>query len=570
MPEITISEVSTFAVLRSKFWERLQEEKELGGSTLIFVNHLLATVFSGGLCSLKQRILGHEFSSLDFDKLYRRWIARREQLSAEELLEFRQKSEGFAYKPLISVLMPVYNTPEKWLRLAIESVLGQAYQNWELCIADDASTRPSVRDVLEEYKLRDSRIKVVYRPVNEHISASSNTALDLCEGEFVALMDHDDELAPHALFEVAQVLNNEREIDLIFSDEDRITARGVRRDPYFKQGWDPVRFLGQNLISHLGVYRTEVAKKVRFRKGFEGSQDWDFALRFVEASSPEKIRHISKVLYHWRLIPGAVSFTAETKIDAFSAAERAVSEHIERIGRRAEVKQGGSCIEVMPLLTREMKVFVHCVGDMQAPAELVSGGSTFIQQVSEISEADVIVIASAPLAQESELQHLLAWLESPSVAVACGRVLASDGTIDNLGFQLSSNDCLRKRWNGLPGESAGAFAGAVIAQEVAIPSACFLACKRQCIDVDAVSTLTSAQSVLNFALDLAVIAAKKKKKIVVDPRFTTIASSEMVAMKVSTVKPELQELLELRCRELQNTNLDSANPGYALAFSKYA
>lgn len=273
-------------------------------------------------------------SRWELNRRYSAWAKRHDTPCAQEIAEASEQSQHFEYRPLISVLMPTYNTPERWLRRAIETVMAQSYQNWELCIADDASKRPSVGPLLEQYAALDSRIRVVRRLTNGHICEASNTALEMARGEFVALMDHDDELSPNALFEVAKALNKNRTFDLIYSDEDRIDGLGHRADPYRKPDWQPELLLEKNFVSHLGVYRTELVRKLGgFRKGFEGSQDWDLALRVSEVTAPERIYHIAKVLYHWRLQPGSVSYDPSTFERARLAGQKAVDEYNQRLLR---------------------------------------------------------------------------------------------------------------------------------------------------------------------------------------------------------------------------------------------
>ena len=199
-------------------------------------------------------------------------------------------------------------------RKCIDSVLDQTYDHWELCISDDASTDPAIRKCLESYQAKDDRIKVVFRQENGHISLATNSALEMAEGEFIALLDNDDELPPFALYEVAKVLNIHPELDLIYSDEDKIDADGNRFDPHFKADWSPDTLMGNNYISHLGVYRTSIVKKFGgFRKGYEGSQDYDLVLRVTEQIPADHIYHIDRVLYHWRTIPGSTASNGEAK-----------------------------------------------------------------------------------------------------------------------------------------------------------------------------------------------------------------------------------------------------------------
>ena len=271
---------------------------------------------------------------------YENWINVYDRHTPESLSALAVNAGSFVRQPLISVVMPVYNTPEKLLARAVESVTAQAYPRWELCIADDASTEPHVRPLLERYAASDRRIKVVFREQNGHISAASNSALALATGEWIALLDHDDELAPHALYEVAAMLNACPETDLVYSDEDKIDPDGHRHNPYCKPDFLPDLFTGQNYISHLTVYRAALVRELGgFRVGYEGSQDWDLALRFIERTKPERIRHIPKVLYHWRAVAGSTAFRPGEKTYYVEAARKALSEHFARCGEPVEILQ---------------------------------------------------------------------------------------------------------------------------------------------------------------------------------------------------------------------------------------
>ncbi len=220
----------------------------------------------------------------DRDKYtYQKWVEAYDTLSADDIAKLRRLSASLAKRPLISVVMPVYNTELRWLRAAIESVRSQLYPDWQLCISDDASTCPGVREELRKYAEIDDRIKVFFRQDNGHISANSNSALTLAQGEYIALLDSDDILPNHALYCIAEEINAHPEADLIFSDEDKINEQGRRFEPYFKPDWNEALMLSQNAFSHLGVYRRSLVEQVGgFRVGFEGSQDHDLLLRCAE------------------------------------------------------------------------------------------------------------------------------------------------------------------------------------------------------------------------------------------------------------------------------------------------
>lgn len=271
---------------------------------------------------------------------YYKWIQGNDTLSDKDRSLIRNHIKSFDSNPKFSVLMPVYNTKGEYLRQAIDSVLGQLYENWELCIVDDSSTSTEVHNILREYEEKDSRIRPSFRQENGGISACTNTALEMASGDWIVLLDHDDLLSEHALYLVTDVINENPNAAIIYSDEDRIDSEGRRSAPYFKPDWDYDLFLGQNLISHLGAYRTDLAQKVRgFREGFEGSQDWDFALRVVEIIRESEIYHIPFILYHWREIDA--SFSNSSSELARDAAQRLVNEHFERTNQSARANSEG-------------------------------------------------------------------------------------------------------------------------------------------------------------------------------------------------------------------------------------
>ncbi len=272
---------------------------------------------------------------------YTTWVARYDTLDDTQRNNIRQAIKTFAKRPLISIVMPTYKSPLEYLEQAILSIQNQLYPYWELCIADDASDDPQLTALLQQYANGDSRIKITFRSENGHISVASNSALALATGEFIALVDHDDLIPEHALFWVIDAINKNPTAALIYSDEDKLSEEnGTRINPYFKSDWNHELFLGHNMISHLGVYKTDIMRDIGgFRVEFEGSQDYDLALRFIEKISPEQIIHIPKVLYHWRILNGSVAKNIDTKPYASIAAEKAVNEHLQRCKLNAHVKR---------------------------------------------------------------------------------------------------------------------------------------------------------------------------------------------------------------------------------------
>ncbi|MEY2169641.1 MULTISPECIES: glycosyltransferase family 2 protein [unclassified Rhodanobacter] len=266
---------------------------------------------------------------------YRRWLESHDRASV-----LSSSGGSVQQQTLISVLLPVYNTPPDVLIACLESVLAQTCGRWELCISDDASTRRDTADVLVRYAGRDPRIRIEKRASNGHISAATNTALAMAGGEFVALLDHDDLLHPDAILEVVTAACANPEWHLIYTDEDKLDRRGRRSDPYFKPDYNPELLTAQNYISHLGVYRTAIVRELGgFQIGYEGCQDWDLALRFCERVGASAIGHIPKVLYHWRM--SATSTAEDTSVKPYvqQVAMKVLTDHVRRVRPGASVRR---------------------------------------------------------------------------------------------------------------------------------------------------------------------------------------------------------------------------------------
>lgn len=272
---------------------------------------------------------------------YGAWIDRYDRLRPADRAAIRAHLGRMAYTPLISVVMPVYAASPKLLEAAVASVRAQLYPHWELCIADDASPGDAVWATLSRLAKADPRIKAVRRSENGNICAATNSALELATGAFVALMDHDDILPERALYEIAALLQDHPDADLIYSDEDKIDGAGRRYEPHFKTDWNPELILAQNMVSHLGVYRRSLLEQLGgLRVGFEGSQDYDLALRVSELTTRDRIHHIPWVLYHWRQEGGPQTFSQGQMDRCADAAQRAVAEHLHRTGQTHVTVEG--------------------------------------------------------------------------------------------------------------------------------------------------------------------------------------------------------------------------------------
>jgi O-antigen biosynthesis protein len=270
---------------------------------------------------------------------YQFWL-RANRLRPSRVHAIARESRTLEYRPTISIVMPVFNTPVGWLESAIDSVIAQAYPFWELCVVDDGSTSAHVDSVLHAAEKRDARITVSRSTANEGIARASNRGLERASGDFVALLDHDDTLAPDALFEVAKQLNRNRSLDLVYTDHDVRTSRGRRVQPFFKPDWSPDLLLSMNYITHLCVYRRSVLTTLGgFREGVDGSQDYDLLLRVSEQT--DRIAHIRKPLYSWGQSADSAAANPLSKSYAHEAGRRALRDALERRGIDGDVLDAG-------------------------------------------------------------------------------------------------------------------------------------------------------------------------------------------------------------------------------------
>ena len=270
---------------------------------------------------------------------YQKWIVRH--LPGSKELE-RQRREKFEYQPKISIVVPLYKTPEKYLRQLVDTVKEQTYPNWELCLSDGSGENSPLTSFLKKLEAEDERIRVVYNEKQLQISENTNAGIEIATGDYIAFADHDDELTPHALFECVKALNKNRDIRLLYSDEDKMSMDGHKFfQPHFKPDYNPDLLCTVNYICHLFVVKREIIDKVGvFRSEFDGAQDYDFIFRCVEAVDPSEIYHITKILYHWRCHEDSTAENPESKTYAFEAGKRAIEEHYRRTGINAEVLQG--------------------------------------------------------------------------------------------------------------------------------------------------------------------------------------------------------------------------------------
>jgi O-antigen biosynthesis protein len=379
---------------------------------------------------------------------YEHWAGRRDQSLA--------KAPAVGEGPRVSVVMPVYNTDLQFLASAIESVRAQKYRNWQLCIADDASTDPGVAALLQRFAALDQRIRVTQLDANAGIAGASNRAAELADGEFVALMDHDDVLHPEALNVVVRELARFPEVKFLYTDSDHLDANGRRCNPFFKPGYDYSRFLGQNYLNHLTVIRRDLLKECQgWKAGYEGSQDYELYLRVIEKIDESEILHVPEVLYHWRDVPGSVARSNLGR--AVQAARLAIRHHFERAGIDAGVKGCPHAILYnriewpLPTAGVQLVLYGDCRSDLEEARSALSGAGeqlplhispivgtgnqreliAALNEIVSTSESDFLCFMDARLRPASKewLQRLASIADRAEVGIVTGKLLRSDGRL---------------------------------------------------------------------------------------------------------------------------------------------
>lgn len=404
----------------------LNTRRGRGHSLSSAVSLVLRTMRHGGLrklaADLRRVDQGGHFAAVD----YRRWIDVNDAFGPAERELMAQRLERLSTKPRISVLMPVYNPPEHVLRAAVDSVVAQVYDNWELCIADDCSTANHVAPLLRELAAGDPRIELVMRPENGHISAASNSALDVASGEWIAMLDHDDVLAPNALAEIVLTIDKHPNAEIIYSDEDKIAASGERYEPYFKPDFSRELLRSQNYINHLAAYRAATVRAVGgWRTGFEGSQDFDLNLRMIETVHPSSIHHIPKVLYHWRAMDGSTALDGGEKSYAYLAGQRALQEHLRRVGMAGEVAEvpGTQLYRVRPALA-EPHPLVSIIVPTRDRLNLLRACVSSIREKTTYSPYEIVIVDNGSVEPETAA-YFAQVAKDPAI-----RVLRDDGAFN--------------------------------------------------------------------------------------------------------------------------------------------
>ncbi len=539
--------------------------------------------------------------------------ARRSESPSDPVLLAAEASR-LEYRPLISVLVPVYETDPRYLRLAVDSVLAQAYPEWELILCDDGSKRADTGAVLKEIALLDPRIQVHYLGLNSGIATATNTALAKARGEFVAMLDHDDELLPAALLEVARTLNADRSLDVIYTDQDYVEADGSFAQAFYKPDWSLEMFCGVMYVGHLLVVRRALADAVGgFDPAFDNVQDFEFMLRLGEKT--ERIAHIPKILYHWRKIPGSVAFGGNEKSDIESLQASAVNAHLERCGVKGVARPNpdqAHRLLITPLprsqhplisvLVRASKTESHvetCCkqvlttgsypnkevivtgvveGDLTERLEAMGvvlagpaedGAAAVLAGLDKAGGEIVVSMAGDLEIQTSDwLEHLLFGCELPGVACVTPLVLSSNGAVSSAGLILGGEGIVGPAMAGWqPGSDGYAGSLSCVREVSAVPGDCWAVARRTLDDLGGLSPYFAGDHHQTVDLSLRALSAGLRNlctpRVVVRHRRAAASESQSEPLDELLLADAWEPLIK-KGDPFHNCNFEQVSPGYQI------
>jgi len=430
---------------------------------------------------------------------YGRWFARH-RVSEEEAVKLREQSRTFSYRPLVSILTPTFNPNDEFLTGAIESVIAQAYENCELILIDDGSDDSTARALLKNLGRRDARIQIGGQ---EHggISSALNTGLARARGDWIALLDHDDLLEPDALFRAIELLQNDREADVIYSDEDKIVD-GKLAAPLLKPDWSPEFFRAHDYLGHFVVMRRDLAR-AEFRSEFDGAQDYDLLLRISEKT--DRIRHIPRVLYHWRRTVESTAHNIRRKPGALEAGRRAIEEHLVRRRENARVTiDWETHLYRVRREIRSEKISIIINGAAARDAERIRAKTNFsnFEIVANLKQAtgEYVLFLDPDLEplNENWLSAMGEQLSNPKIGAVGARIVSSDDAIESAGLILSPNGSVGSAFAGYPRNFRGANRQLqAVRNYSAVSASCLLTWR----DVLEKTALGNAMRSLDFARD---------------------------------------------------------------------
>jgi glycosyltransferase involved in cell wall biosynthesis/GT2 family glycosyltransferase len=525
---------------------------------------------------------------------YAEWVELYETLGPADRMALRRQIDSLGKQPLISVLLPVYNPDLDLLRSTVESVKQQTYDQWELCIADDASSDPEVRPFLRKLAAEDNRIRLALRERSGQMAACSNSALALATGEWSALLDQDDMLSEHALAKVALEIESNPDAGLIYSDEDKIDLNGRHSDPFFKTDWNPELFHGQNYMGHLAVYRADVLRAIGgFREEFEGAQDYDLAFRLIERLQPEQIRHIPRILYQSRTVE-----KSDAKSDANGeAARRAIADHLRRAGLAGRVEpcpensKSHRVIYDLPNPVPRVEIIISN-GDGQFEKRVesirsrtnypsfeitVANGRRQLNELAKATNADIVLFlhADVEVTDGDWLREMASHAIRREVGAVGARLCSPDGTLQHSGYVLGIGEVAGSTFGTAPRGDAGFFNLACLQRNCSAVSAMCLATRAavfQELEGFDNTNLTSNYHDIDFCLR----AREHGLEIIWTPYpnlvFRNLSTGHCAEQTPSPKQRHDVDYMrkrwgeELREEPFYNPNLSLALPGFELAF----
>ncbi len=439
---------------------------------------------------------------------YQAWIFHHSFLTLHDWQQLR--AEKFPYSPLLSIITPVFNTNTDYLQECIYSVQTQAYSNWELCLVDDGSDNIQTKEYLTNIA-KDSRIHLHTLPNNQGICKATNQAIAMAKGKYVIFLDHDDRLAPDALYWITKTLQEYPATDIIYSDRDNLSPKGLRFMHLFKPDWSPETLLSGNYLFHMMAYRRDFINKLQgVQVGKEGSQDYDLILRASEKTS--QVQHIPKILYHWRQHEQSVSMEHNAKEYAYTAGIQALQDSLTRRGLKAQVSENDQ-------LWRghyQVKFDSSAVNYHILQLDSLQNYASQVNQAFIDTESDLVILGpNVEAVNEESVIELVAWLQIDEVGIVTGKIIDTQGNLLHAGLVQRSNGIPLALYAGFPEDTPGYMAVTKIVRNVSSPHpACCVLKRSLWQDLDGLNTNYNGPHAL---LDFALRSLSINKRIVYNP-----------------------------------------------------
>ena len=502
------------------------------------IRHLLGSIRRNGFSGAVKNYQRSKQQSADYEE----WMTKLEEPTRTQLIEV---SKELTFQPKISLVVPVYNVDEKWLRACVKSLTDQVYPNWELCLADDASPKAHIKPLLQELSAADERVKIVLREKNGHISEATNSAIEIATGDYIGFLDNDDILADTALLAVVNALNEDQQREFVYTDEDKLSMSGKRFDPFFKPNWNETLLLGHNYITHFVVVKRSIVETVGgLRTEFNGSQDYDFVLRATEAA--KKIYHIPNILYHWRTIETSVAMDPQSKEYAYVAGQNAVQAALDRrqLDGVVTMTKNYGAYKIDFKYEREPKVSIIVngqLGEKQLGSLLATewGGFEILTNTAKATDERVrsftgkneneladeaagefLVFLAQDLAptQNTWLKEAMNFVRLPHTGAVAGKVISKDDAILNCGVIIDpANERIVYEQQGLSNKTIGTYFRPALPREIYTATEDALILRKE--DFLALGGFDLNLPASIKGIDFSIRLAHGNKKLIFDPYF---------------------------------------------------